>query len=300
MIKICIFGLIFSPLVFAETSIYENEAGQVTPKIYESSIQEVVNPDYLNQIQPEEKEILIESSSYGRKDSTGNLLTFNLNNPETISYADKTELILKFSSFSHFNTGLTFYGFTHDYSTEFKKMFYDAKKANSMIGSLIFSLDQKIIGNKIGLHYLTGAGVSFFKGSGYFSDDGSEADMRITLWILPFDIGLAGVYEFNNKFRLLLGGGISGVGIIQSRSDLDVDNSDKTIFQFGYGPFITTKLNIGLSSLLQNFSLGMFRDYGITNTFLNLEYRFQNYSNFKENFAIKGSALGAGISFNFM
>ena len=44
----------------------------------------------------------------------------------------------------------------------------------------------------------------------------------------------------------------------------------------------------------------MFRDYGVTNSFLNIEYRLQNYSNFKDNFTIKGSAIGGGVSFNFM
>ena len=67
-----------------------------------------------------------------------------------------------------------------------------------MVGSFVFSLDQKIIGNELTLNYLTGVGVSFFKGSGYFADDGSEANMRITLWILPNDFAFS--YNFFDWF----------------------------------------------------------------------------------------------------
>ena len=44
----------------------------------------------------------------------------------------------------------------------------------------------------------------------------------------------------------------------------------------------------------------MFQDYGVTNSFFNIEYRFVNYSNFKDDFSIKGSAIGGGIKPNFM
>ena len=37
----------------------------------------------------------------------------------------------------------------------------------------------------------------------------------------------------------------------------------------------------------------------MTNTFLNLEYRLQRYSNFKDDFSIEANAIGAGLSFNF-
>ena len=91
--------------------------------------------------------------------------------------------------------------------------------------------------------------------------------MRITLWILPVDFGLAAAYEFSPYMRLLAGGGVSAVAAIQSRSDLAEDNEEKVLFQFGYGPFATLKLNFGLSRIFSKFSLGMFRDYGVTNTF---------------------------------
>jgi len=298
MIKFFFISIFLIQVSFAQ-SIYENNSGQIASGIYENEYEEIPNSGYLDSVE-NESNVQIDSLSYGKSDSTGKQLSFNLKNLNKISYSDKSALLQKFSSFTRYHTGLTFYGFQHDYSTEFKKMFYDAKKADSMLGSLVFSLDQKILGHQLSLNYLTGAGVSFFKGSGYFADDGSEADMRITLWILPIDFGLSGVYSFNNYLRMLVGAGISGVAAIQSRSDLGPENEEKTIFQFGYGPFVTAKLNIGLSSFFKNFSLAMFRDYGVTNTFLNIEYRFQQYSKFQENFEIKGSALGAGISFNFM
>ena len=300
MNKIILIGLFVSLGTYAGDSIYDNSLVENSRNtIYEQSESGVEEASYLNTTIEKTNDEL-DKSSYGQSDTTGKVLSINLKNLDKISYQKSSEIIESFSHLNRYHAGLSFYAFDHNYSSKFKRIFYDSQKANSFDGSLVFSLDQKIYGDSFSLNYITGAGVSFFKGSGYFSDDGSEADMRITLWVLPVDFGVAAAYEFGPYVRLLAGGGVSAVAAIQSRSDLDEDNNEKVLFQFGYGPFATLKLNFGLSRVFSKFSLGMFRDYGVTNTFLNLEYRIQSYSNFKDDFSIETNAIGAGLSFNFM
>ena len=118
------------------------------------------------------------------------------------------------------------------------------------------------------------------------------------MWLVPVDFGLAGATSLGGYARLLIGGGVSGVVAVQSRSDVEED--EPNTFQFGFGPFLTTKLNIGMNKIFPKFSLGMFRDYGVTNSYLNVEYRFQHYSNFQSDFAVKGSSIGVGLSFDFI
>ena len=179
----------------------------------------------------------------------------------------------------------------------YKKIFVDSTGARQ-VGSLIFSLDQKLLGDRFTLNYITGVGVSYFKGRGFFVDDDSESESRLTLWLIPVDFGLAGAMSLNGYARLLMGAGVSGVVAVQSRSDVEED--EPNTFQFGFGPFLTTKLNIGMNKIFPKFSLGMFRDYGVTNSYLNVEYRFQHYSNFQSDFAVKGSSIGVGLSFDFI
>lgn len=300
MSKILLITLFVSLGTYATDSIYDNGPVENSKNtMYEQNESSVKEASYLNTAF-EKKNSELETSSYDQSDTTGKVLSINLKNLDKISYQKSSEIIEKFSHLNKYHAGLSFFAFDHNYSSKFKRIFYDAQKANSFEGSLVFSLDQKIYGESFSLNYLTGAGISFFKGSGYFSDDGSEADMQITLWVLPVDFGIAAAYEFGQYVRLLAGGGVSAVAAIQSRSDLEEDNEEKVLFQFGYGPFATLKLNFGLSRIFSKFSLGMFRDYGVTNTFLNLEYRIQSYSNFKDDFSIEANAIGAGLSFNFM
>ena len=54
---------------------------------------------------------------------------------------------------------------------------------------LFFSLDQKLLGDRFTLNYITGVGVSYFKGRGFFVDDDSESEARLTLWLIPVDFG---------------------------------------------------------------------------------------------------------------
>ena len=297
--------LLITTTVFGRESIYssEHESAHVKKEsLYNDNRIEGKKEttfDYLKNYE-DKKQTEINPDTYGNRDTTGKILSMNLNNLDSITYETSRGLVDKISVFSDYNAGFSFYNFDHNYSSKFRKIFYNSKNANSFNGSLTFSLDQKIWGESFSINYLTGAGVSFFKGNGYFSDDGSEANMRVTLWVLPLDFGLATSFRIGSYARLLFGGGLSSVFAIQSRSDLSADSDEKILFQVGYGPFIATKLNIGINKIFPKFSLRLFRNYGITNTFFNIEYRYQNYSGFKDNFNIKGSAVGGGISFNFM
>ena len=280
--------------------LYQSQTKNEDHSIYENQSNTPGDVDYLQNNNQDTDDYQLNPDTYGLRDITGKNLSINLKNLDEITYSDSRELLSAVANFYKYHVGLSYYGFSHDYSSKFRRMFFDGSDADSINGSFVFSLDQRIVGNSLSLNYLTGVGVSYFKGNGYFTDDGSEANMRLTLWILPIDFGLGLSYSYNSYFRLLLGGGLSAVAAIQSRSDLSENNDEKVLYQFGYGPFASIKLNIGLCKIFPKFSLGMFRDYGVTNTYLNIEYRVQNYSNFLDDFSIEGNALGAGISFNFM
>ena len=296
--KIFISLLFTSTIVIADDSIYEKPIKENLNSIYENYNQS--NNDasaiYSQKITPDKN---INPEKYGNHDFTGQTLDLNWNNLDKISYTDSKLILSRYLNLYKYNVGLSVLSLTTDYSPTFVKMFMETS-TSKYVGAVHFNLDQKLYGDKYSLNYLTGLGVSYFRGSGFFVGDANESETRLTLWLLPVDFGVAGAFNFSSHLRLLVGGGLSGMLAIQSRSDLDEDSKEKTLFQLGYGPFFTTKLNIGINQFFSKYGLRMLRDYGITNTFLNLEYRFQHYSNFKDDFSVKGSSFGGGISFNFL
>ena len=294
------FGLFFISLVcFGEDSIYGK--GEISKKdsisLYGKNNSTEPSATYFTEEIKEEKSLYDSNAGKRLANLSGQELSFFLKNVDQVSYTNSKDMINKLSTLSNYHAGLSLFTISEVESPIFKKIFEESKGAGQ-VGSLVFSLDQKLLGGDFSLNYLTGLGVSYFKGRGYFVDDGSESDTRLTLWLVPVDMGLAGSIKVKSYARVLIGAGYSGVVAVQSRSDSDEDEVD--IFQFGHGPFLTTKLNIGLNQLFPKFSLGMFRDYGVTNTYLNLEYRFHSYSNFTSDFSVSGNSLGVGLSFDFI
>ena len=113
MCKITFFILLsfFSHSIFAN-SIYDNFDISDANNIYNEHKEGTEsNNEYLHNYKGKELEE-INPETYGGRDTTWKILSYNLKNLDKISYPNSKDLISKISSFDRYHTGLSFYGFS--------------------------------------------------------------------------------------------------------------------------------------------------------------------------------------------
>lgn len=146
--------------------------------------------------------------------------------------------------------------------------------------------------------YNFGIGVGYSQGYGTFSG-GTNSTTRFKLFTVPIDFGLA-ISAFSGKYlSMTLAGGPSVMAINQNRDDREVGDSDKDIRQISPGFYGNAKLKLSLTALYPSLSFEMFKSYSITNSYVSLDIRYQNYASFADNFSISGPSFGLGFSFDY-
>lgn len=148
--------------------------------------------------------------------------------------------------------------------------------------------------------YSLGAGMTFSRGKGIFSDDGSQSSTTFKLWEIPVDLGLGIEIPLGPWMKLHGVGGMSGVGLHQTRDDFADTEKGKRKIQLGYGPFAEGSLRLNLSRIFPETGFKYFSESELTNLTINASMRYQNYSGFKEDITISGTSLGIGFGFEFL
>lgn len=148
--------------------------------------------------------------------------------------------------------------------------------------------------------YAIGAGVTFSRGKGVFSDDNSESSTTFKLWEIPADLGLGIEIPLGPWAKIQGVGGMSGVALYQSRDDYAEGENGKRRLQVGYGPFAEGSLRFNLSRIFPETAYDYFTSSELTNLTINASMRYQNYSNFKEDITISGTSVGLGFGFEFL
>lgn len=199
--------------------------------------------------------------------------------------------------------GLSFNYLTDEYDVTdpngiFQKTYVQSARANRY-GGLLISLDRYFYRGFIDMAFGMNFGMSMSKGNGTFSTSQSQSDTLFTLWTLPLDLSLTFELPIGRFLNLAVTGGPSAMGLYQNRNDKESGEAFKYRRQVSPGYFAMAKLKISLANMFSSSAFSLFSDYKITNYYLNLMVRHQNYANFQDELTISGSSIGAGFTFDY-
>lgn len=148
-------------------------------------------------------------------------------------------------------------------------------------------------------YWALGAGIGYNSGRGVFVD-GTRSDTTINLWEAPIDLGLGIEIPLYSWFKISGTGGASALGLLQNRSDFQRGEKGKRKIQYSPGYFANAQFKISLTGFSEETAYDLFASSEITNLFLNLEVRHQNYENFKDDIKISGTSFGIGFTFEYL
>ncbi len=178
---------------------------------------------------------------------------------------------------------------------------YERSTGSVRGGTLHFEFDESLYKGVIDFNYGLGFGVGFSQGRGSFKNNqGQESDTTFSLYTIPLDLRLSIDILENKYFEVSLAGGPSVMGLYQSRNDLDGGEEGKRVRQYSFGYFGQAKLKISMASFNKSIITSNFLIRNVTNMYLNLQARIQNYEKFQDNLSITGSSFGIGFSFDYL
>ncbi len=235
--------------------------------------------------------------------STGYKAPYSLENEENLVTFEGDQVYGNFYdngessfSFSYIQDAYT----VSDSRGVFQKSYVDAEDARRG-GYLHFNFDSYINRNFLSTFYGLGLGVGFSEGEGIFTESTTEkSNVTFQLFTIPLDMRLGMSIGRGKYFRLSLAGGPSVMGISQSRDDKERGDDAKHRRQYSFGYFGHAKAQISLASIFNNMAFQGFREYQMTNMYLNLEARHQSYQNFQDEFTITGTSFGVGFTFEYL
>lgn len=176
---------------------------------------------------------------------------------------------------------------------------FESESDSTRGGSLHLTWEEYFNKGSQRFFWSVGAGFGVNIGRGYFIS-GERSDATFKLWTLPVDAGVGGDIAVGQALRLSLSGGPTVMGLLQSRTDRGDGEKGKRRRQVGFGYYGAAKVKVSLSNIFSRKSFELFSEYDITNFFLNLEARHQNYDNFQDEIQISGTSFGLGFSFDYL
>ena len=144
-----------------------------------------------------------------------------------------------------------------------------------------------------------GAGIGYNSGLGIFVN-GERSNTLFKFWEVPIDFSLGLEIPLTSWFKISGAGGPSVMTLFQNRDDLLSGEKGKNKSQISYGEFANAQFKINIGGLSDQTAYDLFTSSRITNLFLNLEARYQNYQNFQDNIKISGTSFGIGFTFEYL
>lgn len=234
--------------------------------------------------------------------STGNEVPFTYeNNPELIEFKNKK---IHEQIYNKAESSFSFAYIMDNYDISDSRGVFQESYVNSTGaqrgGAILLNFDEYFSRGFLNTFYGLGLGVGYSVGKGIFSNSTTtESNVKFLLYSIPVDLRLGFDLVPSRYFRLSFAAGPSAMGLLQSRSDLEREDSRKYRRQVSYGYFANGKLQISLSALSSSKAFRMFSMSDVTNMFLNIEARIQSYENFQDDLSITGSSIGAGFTFEY-
>lgn len=233
---------------------------------------------------------------------TGYTLPGTFEKLESYTELDKAAMARGYRKLSDGGLNLTFIKNDYDYvSTNNIIDRTVSTGADSMKGGSLFirNDDYYFRSTLLNLHWSVGAGLGYNSGKAFFVD-GSRSDTTFNLWEIPIDAGAGLELPIFSVITLAATGGPSVMGLIQNRTDFQRGDEGKRKMQYSYGYFASAQIKINMSTFSDQTAYELFTESKITNLFLNLEARHQNYSNFQDPIEISGTSFGVGFTFEYL
>jgi len=243
----------------------------------------------------------LETSSSARKTSGIAVLGTKKAGP-TISKTSNVELIKKYSNKGKTNFSFSYFIDSYDYKdtrSTFNRTFVDSSEGKRG-GNLIISGQNYFSKGRINTNYGVNVGAGFNYGKGIFSQSSEVSDVNFKVWAFPLDLTVGFEVPVGTWLKITASGGPSALGLIQSRSDRSDDDVDKKRKQVGFGYAATAKLKFNLSSIFPAIGVEVNSSYDVSDFYMNLEARMQNYDNFGDEITVTGTSFGIGFTFEFL
>ncbi len=181
----------------------------------------------------------------------------------------------------------------------FEKTFREPPNRVKM-GTFHLGVDNYLSRGSFRLAYGGNFGVGMYSGYGKFVGGGKAQKTRFTLWTIPIDFLISLECTLGKLANLQIAGGPSIMGLYQSRTDREDGDWGKRRRQVGFGYTGIGRFKISLANILPRSAFEMFREYDVTNYYLNLEARLQEYQKFQDEIKVTGTSFGIGLSFDFL
>lgn len=153
--------------------------------------------------------------------------------------------------------------------------------------------------NAFNSFWSVGAGLGYNSGRGIFVT-GVRSQTTFKLWEMPIDAGIGAEVPIYHWFKISGAVGPSVTGLYQNRNDFANGEKGKNKMQVSYGEFANAQFKVNLSGFSDETAYDLFSSSKITNLFMNLELRYQNYANFQDNIKISGTSFGIGFTFEYL
>lgn len=144
-----------------------------------------------------------------------------------------------------------------------------------------------------------GAGLGYNSGRGFFVT-GDQSETTFRLWEIPVDAGIGLEIPLSHWVKVSGALGPSIIALYQNRNDFQSGEKGRNKMQVSYGQFANAQLKISLSGFSTETAYNLFTDSQITNLYMNLEARYQNYQNFQDEIKISGTSFGIGFTFEYL
>lgn len=144
-----------------------------------------------------------------------------------------------------------------------------------------------------------GAGLGFNSGRGLFIT-GARSQTTFKLWEMPIDAGVGLEVPIYHWFKIAGTLGPSVTALYQNRNDFGNGEKGKNKMQVSYGEFANAQFKVNLSGFSDETAYELFTNSKITNLYLNLEVRYENYANFQDAIKISGTSFGLGFTFEYL
>lgn len=167
-------------------------------------------------------------------------------------------------------------------------------------GTLHFLFNHYLSRGHLNFSWGANAGVGFSSGKGVFKTTGNKSEARVDLWQVPMDLLLSLELPIGRLVKIFAEGGPSAMGLMQTRSDKDNGEKGARRRQIGFGYFGMGGFSLNLGQIFEKNAFNMMRDNSVSNFYLTLVMRIQNYKNFQDEITISGSSFGAGLIFEFL
>lgn len=144
-----------------------------------------------------------------------------------------------------------------------------------------------------------GGGLGYNSGRGLFIT-GERSDTTFRLWEIPVDLGIGLEIPIYHWFKISGAAGPSVTALYQNRNDLLSGEKGRNKTQVSYGQFANAQFKINLAGFSSQTAYELFTESKITNLYMNLEARYQNYRNFQDEIKISGTSFGIGFTFEYL